>query len=105
VAAALVLMASKVIIEASLFPLIEAGALTETGVVYGIEANLEEGGQLLGFGALFATFTQLMVDRMSALARGELLDEAEPTRGAVASLRAGAASSVSALRDVVTLRR
>src|SRR5581483_11388956 len=63
----------KLGLEALTFPMIHLGIASETGTLYGIEANLEESVQLLGFAALFAGFAQLFVERVWAMARGEEL--------------------------------
>lgn len=82
VAAGLALGASKLFMEAMVFVMVQLGwATADRGVVYGIEANFEETAQLMGFAAFLAAFSQLFVDRLSALARGEALD-AVPTPAA-----------------------
>jgi hypothetical protein len=69
VAIALVLCATKVGLEAVMFPAIHLGMFSEQSVVYGIEANAEESVQLLGFAAFFGAFAQLLLDRTVLLAR------------------------------------
>lgn len=69
---ALLFCAAKVFLEGIMFPSIEAGLFTEQSVIYGIEANVEETVQLLGFGLFFAALAQLLCDRIVLLARDEL---------------------------------
>ncbi|MBI5288436.1 MAG: hypothetical protein HY873_05645 [Chloroflexi bacterium] len=66
--------AAKLALEALTYPLLR---IEHTAWLHGLEAELEESVQLLAFACLFAGFAQLFVDRVSALARGEiaLLDE------------------------------
>jgi len=72
VAIGLALCASKVALEAAMFPAIHWGMFGEQSVVYGIEANVEESVQLFGFAAFFAGFAQLLLDRVVLMARDEL---------------------------------
>jgi hypothetical protein len=64
---------AKLVLEGLTFFAVRYLDATErTGWFYGIEVNVEETVQLLGFACLFAGFAQLFVDRLWALARGEL---------------------------------
>ena len=63
--------AGKVALETMIYGLIHAGVTTEHGWLYGIEANIEESVQLMGFAAVCAAFSQYFVDRLFALARDE----------------------------------
>jgi hypothetical protein len=65
--------ASKLVMEALTFPAVHLLHATDHGGwFYGLEVNVEESVQLIAFACLFAGFAQLFVDRLSALARGEL---------------------------------
>lgn len=75
--AGLALAGTKLVMEALTFPLIYFNVTTENGWLYGVETNIEETTQLLGFAAFFAAFAQLLLDRLFAIARGEV-DEIEP---------------------------
>ena len=59
------LCASKLALEALMLPAIEWGVTSEQGVLYGLEVNLEESVQLMGFGLFFATFAALMLDELA----------------------------------------
>lgn len=63
---------AKVGLEALTFPAIHVGLTTERGWLYGVEVNIEESFQLMGFSAVCAGFAQLLVERITALARGEV---------------------------------
>lgn len=66
------LCAGKVALEALMFPAIHLELFDETSVLYGIEVNIEESVQLLGFAAFFGAFAQLLFDRISLMAQGRL---------------------------------
>jgi hypothetical protein len=85
VVVALLLCATKVGLEALMFPAIHLGLFSEQSVVYGIEANAEETVQLLGFAAFFGAFAQLLLERTVLFARNALgpLEGAVVERGVV----------------------
>ena len=65
--------AAKIVLEALTYPAIRfLGASQSHGWFYGIEANVEESAQLIGFACAFAGFSQFFVERVVALAREEL---------------------------------
>jgi hypothetical protein len=64
---------AKLAVEAMMFPLIHWGGVSEHGTVYGFEVEIEESVQLLAFACLFAGFAQLLVDRLFALARVDVV--------------------------------
>lgn len=65
--------AVKIVMEALTFPAVHwLGASETRGWFYGIEANVEESFQLLAFACLFAGLAQFGVERLIALARGDL---------------------------------
>jgi len=69
--------ASKLLLEGLMFPLIKAGVTSEQGVLYGIEANVEESVQLLGFALFFGVLARLLIERVAALGP-QILREARP---------------------------
>jgi hypothetical protein len=77
--AAIALAASKIALEALMFPAIHFGLTSEAGVLYGIEVNIEESLQLLGFGFFFAVFARLAVDAIGVSAVASLGGRASST--------------------------
>ena len=59
----------KLAMEALMFPAIYFLGASEHGVFYGLEVEIEESIQLIGFACLFAGLAQLFIDRVFALAR------------------------------------
>jgi hypothetical protein len=57
--------ASKLVLEAAMYPVIEWGITSEKGVLYGIEVNLEESVQLIGFALFFALLARLFIARVA----------------------------------------
>ena len=71
IAAGLCFAASKIILEAMMFPVLYYGATAYTanihahsGWLYGVEVLVEETAQLFAFACFFAGFAQLLVDRL-----------------------------------------
>jgi hypothetical protein len=64
--------AAKILVEGVMFPMIEWGWFDEQSVVYGLEVNIEESVQLLGFALFFGAFAQLLLKRIVLAARGDL---------------------------------
>lgn len=65
--------AAKIALEMITYPAIRFfGATQSRGWFYGIEANVEETAQLIGFACAFAGFAQFFVDRLMAFARDDL---------------------------------
>jgi hypothetical protein len=67
VTAAIVMMATKLLLEALMFPAIESGITHELHRTYAFEVLTEESVQALGFGALFASFARLLSIRIAAM--------------------------------------
>ncbi len=90
----LALAGVKLAMEATVFPLTQLGwAAADRGIVYGIETNIEETAQLMGFAAFLAAFSQLFVQpalrprpRRSARRRARGGDDARHRGGAAAAL-------------------
>ena len=59
----------KLVMEALMFPAIRFLGASEHGVFYGLEVEMEESIQLIGFACLFAGLAQLFTDRVFALAQ------------------------------------
>ena len=60
----------KLAMEAVMFPAIHYLGVSESGVFYGVEVELEESIQLLGFACLFAGLAQFFLDQVFAMAHG-----------------------------------
>lgn len=73
VTAAIVMMATKLLLEALMFPAIESGITHELYRTYAFEVLAEETVQALGFGALFAAFARLLYVRAGAARRDDAL--------------------------------
>ncbi|HXK32712.1 MAG TPA: hypothetical protein VNM91_01710 [Dehalococcoidia bacterium] len=73
VTAAIVMMATKLLLEALMFPAIESGMTHELHRTYAFEVLTEESVQALGFGALFASFARLLYVRAGAAVRDDAL--------------------------------
>jgi hypothetical protein len=71
----------KLALEALMFPAIHFLGVSETGVFYGLEVELEESVQLLAFACLFAGLAQLFIDRVVERA-GARQPESTATGGA-----------------------
>lgn len=71
--AAIVMMATKLLLEALMFPAIESGITHELYRTYAFEVLTEESVQALGFGALFASFARLLYVRASAALHDDTL--------------------------------
>jgi hypothetical protein len=63
--------AIKLGMEAVMFPALQYLGLSEHGVLYGFEVEMEESIQLLGFGCIFAGLAQFTADAFAAALRGE----------------------------------
>ena len=59
--------ASKLVLEALMFPLIKFDVTSEQGILYGLEVNLEESIQLLGFALFFGAVARLFIQRIALL--------------------------------------
>lgn len=77
VTAAIVMMATKLLLEALMFPAIESGLTHEVYRTYAFEVLTEESVQALGFGALFAAFSRLLAVRLMTGARMAAPEEVE----------------------------
>jgi|CXWL01.1.fsa_nt_gi hypothetical protein len=67
VVAGIAACASKLVLEALMFPLIKFDVTSEQGILYGIEVNLEESIQLLGFALFFGAVARLFIQRIAQL--------------------------------------
>ena len=77
---------SKLLLEAAMFPLIKWDVTSEQGVLYGIEANIEESVQLLGFALFFGVLARLFLDRITDLAPQLHALNPDPVRPSVTAI-------------------